>query len=124
MKFLLDANLSPRVAEALKTGDTDCIHVADVGLATASDEVTFDYAADNDFVIITADSDFPMLLALRNVSAPSVVHLRRTSELSPDEHAALLVANLPTVMEDLADGAIVSLSHGRMRVRSLPISPA
>lgn len=123
MKFLLDANLSPRLTEALKTADTDCVHVADVGLMTASDEVIFDYAADNGFVIITADSDFPMLLALRNADAPSVVHLRRASELSPDEHAALLIANLPTVMDDLADGAIVSLSPGRVRVRELPISP-
>lgn len=71
--------------------------------------------------MVTSDSDFPMLLALSGASMPSVVLLRGVAELAPDAHAALLLANLPVVREDLERGAIVSLSPDRIRVRDLPI---
>lgn len=45
----------------------------------------------------------------------------RVAELGPDDHATLLVANLPSVVEDLERGAIVSLSPTRLAVRDLPL---
>ncbi|MBW3668483.1 MAG: DUF5615 family PIN-like protein [Actinobacteria bacterium] len=39
VRFVIDANLSPVVAEGLRAGGHDAVHVADVGLLTASDEV-------------------------------------------------------------------------------------
>lgn len=95
--------------------------MADVGLLRATDEVIFDHAADNGMTVITADSDFPMLLALRQARVPSVVLLRRVAELPPAEHVALLLANLPNVLSDLDRGAIVSMAPDRIRVRDLPI---
>jgi len=71
--------------------------------------------------VITADSDFSMLLALRRASRLSVILLRRVSELSPDEHGQLLVSNLPTLLEDLDRGVVVSLSPTRLAIRDLPI---
>ena len=55
----------------------------DVGLLTAADEVIFDWALNAGSVVVTSDSDFPMLLALRRASAPSVVLLREVNELTP-----------------------------------------
>ncbi|MCA1694536.1 MAG: hypothetical protein LC749_07300 [Actinobacteria bacterium] len=52
---------------------------------------------------------------------PSVILLRRVSELSPDEHAQLLVSNLPALIEDLDRGVVVSLSPNRLAIRDLPI---
>lgn len=72
-------------------------------------------------MVVTADSDFPMLLALRRAVSPSVVHLRHVNDLSVEQHGALLAANLPNVRRDLERGAIVSLSPTRMAVRSLPL---
>lgn len=46
MRLLLDANLSPRVAEALRAAGFDAVHVADVDLVTATDDVIFDRAAE------------------------------------------------------------------------------
>jgi len=71
--------------------------------------------------VVTADTDFPLMLALRGVSGPSVVLLRHVSELTREEHAGLLTANLPLVSADLDSGAIVSLSPVRLAVRNLPI---
>jgi predicted nuclease of predicted toxin-antitoxin system len=121
VKFLVDANLSPDLVKHLCTVGPECVHVADVGLLTATDEVIFDYAAQTGMTIITADSDFPMLLALRQTPAPSVVLLRRVAELPPSEHLELLLANLPNVLADLARGAVVSMAPDRIRVRDLPI---
>lgn len=121
MKLLLDANLSPAVAAALNDAGYETSHVGDVGLLRASDDEILEFAASNDYVVITADTDFPMMLALRGVSGPSVVLLRHVSELTLKEHAQLLTANLPLVAADLDNGAIVSLSPIRLAVRNLPI---
>lgn len=122
MKFLLDANLSPRLVGTLGDAGFATIHVADVGLADADDQTIFDFAAAEQFVVITDDSDFTMLLAARDSATPSVVLLRHVAELRLDVHAALLVANLPVVLDDLAAGAVVSLSPTRLAVRRLPIA--
>jgi predicted nuclease of predicted toxin-antitoxin system len=73
-------------------------------------------------VVVTADTDFSMLLALRRAPLPSVILLRRVSELSPDDHGRLLLANLPAIVEDLDRGVVVSLSPTRLAIRNLPIS--
>ncbi len=121
MRLLVDANLSPRVATALRTAEFDAIHVGDIDLLTATDDEIFDRAAEDGFVVVTADSDFAMMLALRRATNPSVVHLRHVAELGPEDHIALLVANLPSIVEDLERGAIASLSPSRLAVRDLPL---
>jgi predicted nuclease of predicted toxin-antitoxin system len=121
MKFLLDANLSPRLASVLGEAGFKAAHVADVDLAHAADATIFDFAADEQLVVITADSDFTMLLAARQTATPSVVLMRHVAELRPSAHAALLIANLPLVVDDLEAGAVVSLSPTRLAVRRLPI---
>lgn len=68
----------------------------------------FDAAERDQLVIVTSDSDFPMMLALSRTTAPSVV-------------LTLLVNNLASVTVALDAGAIVSLSPQRMAVRSLPV---
>lgn len=42
MRLLLDANLSPRVAEALRTTGYDAVHVIDLDLVRATDDEIFD----------------------------------------------------------------------------------
>lgn len=121
MRFLLDANLSPRLVEDLRSAGHAAVHVVDLGLLAATDDAIFERASVDGLVLITADSDFPMMLALRRATNPSVVLLRHVSELAPADQAGLLIANLPAVLDDLSRGAIVSLSPRRMGVRRLPI---
>jgi predicted nuclease of predicted toxin-antitoxin system len=122
MRFLVDANLSPRVATLLSGEGFESIHVGDVDLLTATDQAIVDYAAVNGLVIISADSDFGELLAVsRGAVRPSVVLLRSADRLTPDQQATLLAANLAAVADELKTGALVSLARGRVRVRSLPI---
>lgn len=121
MRFLLDANLSPRLVSGLVEAGYAVRHVDDIGLLGASDVEIFDRAAQDRDVVITADSDFSMLLAARGSVGPSVVLLRQVAELQWPEHQRLLIENLPAVLADLQAGAVVSLSPTRLAVRSLPI---
>ena len=122
MRLLLDANLSPALVAPLTRAGHDVQHVDQIGLVSADDQAILDHAAADGRVIITADSDFPMLLALRRATMPSVVLLRHVTHLPPDAHRALLQANLPLVRQDLEAGAVVSLSPTRMAVRDLPLT--
>jgi predicted nuclease of predicted toxin-antitoxin system len=122
VKLLLDANLSPEVGRRLKEAGHDAIHVADIGLLTATDPMILRAAATEERILLTADSDFGALLALGSLVSPSVLLLRSADHLRPNEQAALIAANLPQIAEDLEKGAIVSLTRERLRVRELPIS--
>lgn len=121
MRLLLDANLSPRLVGLLTEAGFEAVHAGDLGLLTATDPIILERASRDGLVVVTADGDFPMLLALGGASAPSVVHLRNVAELKVEEHATLLLANLDAVEPDLERGAVVSLSPGRLAVRDLPI---
>lgn len=121
MRLLVDANLSPEVARRLCAAGHDAIHVAEIGMLSASDPAIMTAAAEQGRVLVSADADFGALLALGSLAAPSVVLLRSADHLRPAEQAELLTANLGQIAAALAEGAIASLSEGHLRVRSLPI---
>ncbi|WP_419848714.1 DUF5615 family PIN-like protein [Candidatus Poriferisocius sp.] len=122
MRFLIDANLSPQVAQALRVAGHEAQHVSQLDMLTASDETILKWAAEHDSTLITADSDFGALLSIRRANSPSVVHLRGVADQPSDVHTALLIENLPAIEEALVKGSIVSLSPTRIRIRDLPIT--
>lgn len=122
MRLLVDANLSPVVAEKLREHDFDATHVVDHGLVTASDETIAAFAVANGMAIVSTDSDFATLLAISKGTAPSLVLFRSIDALTPAEQGALIAANLDTVAPALEEGAVVSMRRGHIRVRPLPLA--
>lgn len=73
MRFLVDNALSPVLTEKLVGAGHDARHVRDLGMQDATDEEIFDLAATEDCIIVSADTDFGTILALRRSAEPSVV---------------------------------------------------
>ena len=124
MRFLVDANLSPRIASYLRDAGQDAVHVADVGLLHASDPEIMVWARRELRVIVSSDTDFGTLLARQETPDPSFLLLRQLNDRKPDEQAALILANLGAIVEHLTAGAVVTLTPRHLRVRPLPIRPA
>jgi len=121
LRFLVDNALSPVFAEELAKSGHDALHVRDVGMQAATDEEIFDLAAKEGRIIVSADTDFGMILALRRTAEPSVVIFRRSSGRRPEQQAKLLLGQLPRVADSLERGSVVVIEEDRLRVRALPI---
>ena len=121
MKFLVDNALSPRVADGLAEAGHDAVHVRSRGLQTACDSDLFDLAAREGRTIVSADTDFGTLLALRRETRPSVVLFRGRASRRPERQTALLLENLTLIGAELDAGAIVTIYESRLRIRRLPI---
>ncbi|MFP5580243.1 MAG: DUF5615 family PIN-like protein, partial [Acidimicrobiia bacterium] len=53
MRLLLDANLSPRLAESMRAAGFDAVHVFDLGMVAATDDEIFNRAAAEGLVVVT-----------------------------------------------------------------------
>jgi predicted nuclease of predicted toxin-antitoxin system len=74
MRLLLDENLSPRLVRALADLFPGSVHVHDCGLGESADSHVWDFAREESLTILSKDSDFCELSALRG-SPPKVIWL-------------------------------------------------
>jgi predicted nuclease of predicted toxin-antitoxin system len=75
VKLLFDENLSHKLAHRVADIFPDSIHVRDVGLKSSDDPLVWDYAKENDFMIVSKDTDMHDL-SLVFGNPPKVVWIR------------------------------------------------
>ncbi|NEP02420.1 MAG: hypothetical protein F6K58_27990 [Symploca sp. SIO2E9] len=76
MKLLFDQNLSPRLVWRLSDIYPNSSHVFNCRLDQANDIDIWQYCRDNDYIIVTKDSDFNELVVLLGFP-PKVIWVRR-----------------------------------------------
>lgn len=91
MKLLFDHNLSYRLVAALHDLYPGSVHVREVELQAADDEVVWDYARDNGFVIVSKDAEFHQRSLV--LGAPPKFIWIRLGNCSTDEGLTLLQAH-------------------------------
>lgn len=122
MRFLIDNALSPRVAVLLRVAGHDAVHVRDYAMHAAEDSLILNFAFGEDRVVVSADSDFAMLLAVTRGAKPSFILFREPGIVRAEDYASAILFSLPALYQDLLDGCVVVYRRGRIRVRSLPFA--
>jgi predicted nuclease of predicted toxin-antitoxin system len=120
VKFLVDMPLSPSLARWLVDQGHNAVHASDVGLERSSDMEIIAHARADGRTAITADLDYPRLLAISGTTQPALIVfrggtwsdsgvLRRMSDL------------LGSLTEPDIEQSVLVIEQTRLRRRRLPI---
>ncbi len=120
MRFLLDMPVSPTLIGVLESHKHEAVHAFRIGKGEASDTELMELARAEERVIITADLDFPRLLALARTRSPGLI-LFRGGNYSDAEMRGLLERVLAQVPADKLSSSICVVNKKRIRVTQLPV---
>ena len=115
MKFLVDANLPPRLCVWLRSRGHDAEHLFDFNLLTATDSAVWQHARTLDFVILSKDVDF-YDRALLFGSPPQVVHVS-TGNCSNTRLLEILAIEWGEIERALSSGSrLISVTQEKLEV--------
>ena len=121
MKFLIDMPVTPQAVTHLQGKGHDAVHASTVGLADQPDSKILERGRAEGRVIVTADLDYPRLLALLRADSPGVI-LFRGGSYSDEQMLALLDRVLAQGQERDLERSITVVDRHRIRRRGLPIT--
>lgn len=122
MKFLVDNALPPSLADLLSVAGHDAVHVRAYGMQAARDEEILARALTEDRIVISADSDFSVILAAQEAERPSFILFREPDLRTAPDYIRILLPALPVLEPELVAGCVAVFRNGRLRVRRLPFS--
>ena len=120
MRFLLDMPVRPSLIGVLEDHGHESVHAQEIGKSRASDRELLELAMADERVIITADLDFPRLLALGRTRRPGLI-LFRGGNYSDVEMRNLLERVLANVPPDKLASSICVVDRNRIRITQLPV---
>lgn len=112
--------LSPLLATWLVDCGHDAVHAVSIGLAVSSDTQIIETARREQRTIVTADLDYPRLLAIARSKEPSLILFRggNWSEADVRTRMAAMLANFEA--KDIESSVLV-IERERVRRRRLPL---
>jgi predicted nuclease of predicted toxin-antitoxin system len=120
MKILIDMNLSTSWVETLAAAGIDATHWSRIGSGDSPDFEIMKYARAGNYVVLTRDLDFSIILASTRQKGPSVIQLR-TDKASSRLIGRLVIEAMRGMSAELDEGALVTIDLKRTRLRVLPI---
>jgi predicted nuclease of predicted toxin-antitoxin system len=98
MKILLDANISWKLTKTLSPIFGECLHVDNIDITIPAQDVDiWNYAKENEFIIITKDNDFVDLLEVKGY--PPKIVLLKTGNNSSNALVQLLINSKELIQE-------------------------
>jgi predicted nuclease of predicted toxin-antitoxin system len=122
IRLLADMHISPKTVKDLQKQGYEITRASDLLPANAPDLDILELARSENWVVLTQDLDFSMLIALGGYSQPSLITLRLSSA-SPDLVTQKLLAILPQIAQALKEGSAITIQDKNIRLRKLPIKP-
>jgi predicted nuclease of predicted toxin-antitoxin system len=121
LKFFIDNALPPLLAARLRVSGHDAVHVREYGMQQASDQDILERALQEDRVIVSADTDFGTILALRRLHRPSFILFRNPDIVRAEDYYKAILHLLTVAETELANGCILTVRPNRVRIRALPL---
>lgn len=120
MKFLADMGISPKAVSHLNQQGHDAVHLIDENLHRLPDPDILSKPRSEGRILLTHDLDFGELMAASGTRLPSVIIFRlgNMAAANVNRHLDLI---LEQYAEELEQGAILSITENRVRIRRLPI---
>jgi len=113
--------LSPGLAAWLRDRGCDAVHAAELGLTRSSDPEIIAHASEQGRTIVTADLDYPRLLAFAQAIGPSLI-LFRDGNWSEADIVKRMNEILRRLDPDDVQRSILVVDRNRVRRRRLPIA--
>jgi len=113
--------VTPQAVAHLEARGHDAVHVSAVGFGEQPDSEILERARVEDRIVVTADLDYPRLLALLKLDRPGVI-LFRGGSYSDAEMLALLDRVLAQAGTVDLESSITVVDQHRIRHRRLPLT--
>ena len=120
MNFLADMGISPKTVEFLQHLGHQVVHLQQQGLHRLKDHQILEKAREEGCILLTHDLDFGDLLAASGADLPSVV-IFRPRNMRPEHLNDYLFKIISQYPKALENGAIITVTEGRIRTRPLPL---
>ncbi|MQY62952.1 MAG: hypothetical protein GH143_01350 [Calditrichaeota bacterium] len=118
MRFLIDMPLPLGMVHWLTDQGHDVVHALELGLDRSTDEEILERARHEERIVITADLDYPRLLATTPGNGPGLI-LFREGDYSWQEVIERMTQVLQTIPSDELPHSIVVVEKWRIRRRRL-----
>lgn len=101
MKILLDQNLSYRIIKKLNSIYPEINHVSNFNLQASDDKVVWEFAKNNDFTLVTQDSDFYDFSILKGFP-PKIIWIK-CGNTSTNNIIEILTKNYQSIKDFIED---------------------
>jgi predicted nuclease of predicted toxin-antitoxin system len=105
LRCLIDAQLPPSLAEAVRQAGFDAVHVAELGMTTATDGEIWNEAVSRSRILVTKDRDFSLLRAAKG-QGPIVLWVR-VGNIDNRTLIARFLRAMPQIVEAVERGEAV-----------------